>query len=258
LLKKLVQSKLVWLAAVVLSLTLIAAWIGLRSVETQRQDQAEEAAMAHRQFEIAVQNALGFKRSSVSEMEFPGIKGIFVNSLMSDDSAAALAHIQAGDVLLELNGQVVRNDSELERVLNSLQTGAEVPVKIYREGEIIDSRIRIADRNFPPLMSKVEARDQGFLGVKKSGRRCCIPGSKKWGIEVSELHDNGPADLFGVKVGDVITEFNGLPTRTTSEFNRHIRAVKPRSKVVLKFLRGNTEQTVEVLMGHRWEDSRWR
>lgn len=258
LLKRLLLNKIAWLAVVVLFFTLVAAGLAHRAFESPHQDQAEEVEIARHQFEVAVQNALGFKHRHVSEAEFPGIKGIFVNSLMSDDSAAALAQIQAGDVLLELNGQAVRNESELEKVLNSLQTGAEAPVKIYRDGEIIDSRIRIADRNFPPLMPKIEPRDQGFLGIKNSSRRCCIPSTKKWGIEVGELHENGPADLFGLKAGDVITEFNGLPTRTTSEFNRHIRAVKPRSKVMLKFLRGNTEQTVEILMGHRWEDPRWR
>jgi len=41
--------------------------------------------------------------------------------------------------------------------------------------------------------------------------------------------------------------------KTPNEFNRHIRAVKPRSKVSLTFYRGNSEQKVEVIMGHRWE-----
>ena len=60
--------------------------------------------------------------------------------------------------------------------------------------------------------------------------------------------------IANLQAGDVITEFNGLPTRTSNEFNRRLRAVKPRSKVPLKFYRGNTEQTVEVVLGHRWED----
>jgi S1-C subfamily serine protease len=115
-------------------------------------------------------------------------------------------------------------------------------------------RIKIADRDHPPLQSRTETEDQGFLGILDSSRRCCIPGTKKWGVEVNELHVNGPAELFGLRAGDVITEFNGQPVKTPNEFNRHIRAVKPRSKIVLTLYRGKTEMKIELIMGQRWED----
>jgi S1-C subfamily serine protease len=100
---------------------------------------------------------------------------------------------------------------------------------------------------------KTELDDQGFLGILDSSRRCCIPGTKKWGVEVKDLHINGPAELFGLRPGDVITEFNGHPVKTPNEFNRHIRAVRPRSKIVLTLYRGNTQQKIELILGHRWE-----
>ncbi|MGH9755141.1 MAG: PDZ domain-containing protein [Blastocatellia bacterium] len=71
---------------------------------------------------------------------------------------------------------------------------------------------------------------------------------------MKELHINGPAKLFGLRPGDIITEFNGHPVKTPNEFNRHIRAVKPGSKVVVTFYRGVTEQKIEVIMGHRSEE----
>lgn len=225
---------------------------GLAPVEAFSGDREEEAAQTRQAYEEAVQNALGFKKGSMSDAEFPDVKGIFVNSLMSDDSAAALARVQAGDVMMELNDQAVRNDSELALVLNTLTTGQEVGVKLYRDGDVISTRMKIADRSFPPLQPKVEDRDQGFLGIKDSSRRCCIPGTKKFGVEVHETHYNAPAELFGLQQGDVITHFNGNAVRTPSEFNRRIRAAKPRSKVTLKFYRGGTEQTAELIMGHRW------
>lgn len=255
--KNFFQHKVFWIVAVLFLLSSLAAGIGILAVENQRDQQqevAEAAEINQRALEIAVQNALGFKHAEFPASEFPGVQGIFVNSLMSDDSAAALANLQAGDVLVELNQQAVRNETELEQALNALQTGQEVPIKFYRDGEMMIGKLRLADRNFPPLMPKLEAREQGFLGIKDARRRCCVPNTKKFGIEVIELYGNGPADLFGLKVGDVITEFNGVPTRTPNEFNRRIRSIQPRSKVQIKFYRGNTEQTAEVLIGHRWED----
>src|SRR5262247_2228695 len=212
-----------------------------------------DPARVRQKYEEAVQNALGFKQGVYSATEFPGIQGIFINNLMSDDSPAALANIQAGDLLTELNNQQVRNDSELSQVLESLETGQEVPVKVYRDGAMTSSRIKIADRALPPSQSKTELRDQGFIGILDSFRRP-LPDTKKWGVEVKELHINGPAKRSGLRPGDVITEFNGYPVKTTNEFNRHIRAVKPGSKVAVTFYRGVTEQKVEMIMGHRSEE----
>jgi hypothetical protein len=211
-----------------------------------------DPAKVRHKYEEAVQNALGFKQGIYSATEFPGIHGIFINNLMSDDSPAALANIQAGDLLTELNNQQVRNDSELSQVLESLETGQEVPVKLYRDGAMTSSRIKIADRALPPSQPETELRDQGFLGIIDSFRRP-IPGTKKWGVELKQLHINGPAKLSGLRPSDIITEFNGHPVKTPNEFNRHIRAVKPGSKVAVTFYRGVTEQKIEVVMGNRSE-----
>jgi hypothetical protein len=223
-----------------------------RGDEAAAEQNEENAEMVRRQYEEAVQNALGFKQGTFSAAEFRDTQGIFVNSLMSDDSPAALAKIQAGDLLTELNNQPVRNDSELSQVLNSLTTGEDVPAKVYRDGAMVSTRIKIGDRHFPPLQPKIEPRDQGFLGIRNSARRCCLPGTKKWGVEITELHVNGPAELFGLRTGDVITDFNGDPVKTPNEFNRRIRAIKPNSKIPITFYRGNTPQKIEIILGRRW------
>jgi S1-C subfamily serine protease len=260
--KNFLRRKFLWMPAVILLSLFTATGIGFYTAETFRErhpvelsggQEVEDPDVLRQRYEEGVQNALGFKQGVMSDAEFPEVRGIFVNSLMSDDSPAALANIQAGDVLMELNNQPVRNESELSLALNSLRIGDEVPVKLYRDGETITSKIKIADRSFPPIQTKTDVRDQGFLGILDSDRRCCIPGTKKWGVEIRELHDNGPAELFGLQVGDVITQFDGHAVRTANEFNRRIRAVKPRSKVPIKFYRvGGTEQTIQLIIGHRW------
>jgi PDZ domain-containing secreted protein len=267
LVKALLRQKFVWALLALMLFTFVGMGIGIgRGISRRRAPDPREAAeaqqardeindeIARHEYETAVQNALGFRQGDYSATEFPGVQGIFINNLMSDDSPAALAKIQAGDLLMKLNGQQTRNDSELSQVLKSLETGQEVPAEVHRDGATVSSRITIADRAFPPPRPKTEPRDQGFLGILDSFRRT-IPGTKKWGVEVRELHINGPAELFGLRPGDVITEFNGRPVKTPSEFNRHIRAAIPGGKVVVTFYRGATEQKIEVIIGHRWGDS---
>ncbi|MGH9846127.1 MAG: PDZ domain-containing protein [Blastocatellia bacterium] len=262
--RRLFQRKWVWallLAAMLASFFAAGVGVGSNSARRSRGGGSGRSAAARnernaqearRLYDEAVQNALGFMQGRYSASEFPDAQGVFVNSLMSDDSPAALARIQGGDLMTELNNQPVRNNSELSQMLDSLKPGEEVPVKVYRDGEALSLRIKTGDRHFPPLQPKLEPRDQGFLGVLDSARRCCIPGTKKWGVEVSELHLNGPAELFGLRPGDVITEFNGHPVKTPNEFNRRIRSVKPGGKAPVTFYRGNTQQKIEVVMGRRW------
>jgi membrane-associated protease RseP (regulator of RpoE activity) len=200
--------------------------------------------------EEALQNGLGFVPSEVSDEEYPDIEGVFVGRLTSDTSPAALAHIQAGDVLTQFGETPVSDSGDIADAMSSLQPGAEVAVKLYRDGETISTRIKIADPAHAPFGQSVATIDQGFLGLGDVERRCCIQGTKKYGLEIDRVIDNSPADLAGLQKGDVITEFEKHPVKTPAELTRRIRAATPRSRVVIKFYRGATEQTAEVLMGH--------
>jgi membrane-associated protease RseP (regulator of RpoE activity) len=268
-LRKLAHRKLVWLGIILLLVVLIPVGLSIgryvvranraeryerirQAADDRRVREVRDAEISRRRFGLAVQNALGFVPTEVSPVEYPDIAGVFVASLTSDYSPAALAQIQAGDVLVELGDQVVRNSGEMRKVLDGLRPGSDIPVKLYRDGETIATRIRIADRSVTPFEPKVEPRDQGFLGVGNASRRCCIPGVKKWGLEVRRIVDNSPADLAGLQLGDLITEFDKQAILTPDEFGRRIRAAKPRSKVKVKFYRGNIEQTLELILGHGW------
>lgn len=239
---------LLWLVSLV---AVFGIGIGAREMRARRNRDFVEAPR-NRVFRDDAQNALGFQPGNLRDADYPvEIKGLFVDSLVNNESPAALAGIQAGDVLIELNGQVVRNNGELSKVLDQLKPQTEVPVKVHREGEEVALRIKIADRAFKPLQPSVDTRDQGYLGVNNTTRRCCIPGTQKWGVEIQGVSENGPADLAGIRAGDLITEFNGVAVRTTGEFNRLIRAAKPRSKVTVTFYRGNVQQKVELTLGYR-------
>ena len=253
--KRWAKRHFVWLMAILLFSSVALAGIGIsaklraRRMWRQNHDQMNSPRRSNND---DIQNALGFKAGNLNDAGYPGIKGVFVESLMTDDGPAALADIQAGDVLTDLNGQPVRNPGEVARVLDSLTPDTEVSAKIYREGGILSPRIKIADRAHAPLQVNVPLKDQGYLGVKESIRRCCTPTGQKWGVEIQGVNENSPADLAGLQSGDVITEFNGHAVQTPGEFNRRIRATKPRSKVSVIFYRGTTKQITEMILGYRW------
>jgi membrane-associated protease RseP (regulator of RpoE activity) len=267
--KSLLERKVFWLLACFLLLLFIGTGVtvgreAMRARRAQRAEQAREversrkakqvrqAEIARRSSDEGIRNALGFVPGDVLIAEYPETQGVFVTSLTSDDSPAAVARIVAGDVLVDLADQPVPNSGELARILNSIKPGTEIAAKVYRDDEIVTTRIRIGSLTVPPFQPNTDPRDQGFLGVGDVGRRCCVGGTKRWGLEVHRIIDNSPADLAGLQLGDLITEFDRQTIRTPDELARRIRAVKPRSRVKVKFFRANTEQTIELTMGHGW------
>jgi len=222
----------------------------VRSAQQATQTQRGRLGDSDGRADEAVENGLGFVPADLSNDEYPDIDGIFVQKLTNDNGPAALAHIQAGDVLTEFGDKQVSDSKDVAGVLASSGPGSEVATKIYRDGEVISTRIKVADPSHAPYQPKPEPARQGFLGTGDVQRSCCIAGARKWGLEIRRIVDNSPADLAGLEQGDVITEFDKHPVRTPEELSRRIRAATPRSKVLIKFYRGATEQTAEVLIGH--------
>jgi S1-C subfamily serine protease len=222
----------------------------LRRAEQGAQPQRGRTGDSDGRADEAVENGLGFVPADLSNDEYPDIDGIFVQKLTSDDGPAALAHIQAGDVLMEFGDKPVSDSKDVAGVLASAGRGSEVAMKLYRDGETVSGRIKVGDPSRAPYQPKPEPARQGFLGAGDVQRSCCIGGTPKWGLEIRRIVDNSPADLAGLEQGDVITEFDKHPVRTPEELSRRIRAATPRSKVLIRFYRGANEQTAEVLIGH--------
>lgn len=249
--KRVLKQKAFWIFLLILvsMFTMVGVGIGMKMSNSRRATAENRIRRVSTEY---VPNAFGFKPGQISDAGYPqDIKGIYVENLVTDDGPAALANIQAGDVLMTLNGKPVRNNTEIRDVLDTLSTGQTVSADVYREGETSTVQIKIADRNYAPLQPKLEMREQGWFGIDNSIRRCGVPGVQKCGVEIQGLNDNSPADLGGMREGDVVTEFNGFKIRTPEEFNRRIRLAKPRSKVAVTFYRGNIEQKTELIIGYR-------
>ena len=269
LIKNLIHRKLFWLVAFLIMSLFVGTGVimGRDAIRARRAHRAEmarederatqarlrrQAEVAHKTFAEAIQNAMGFVPTEIVTAEYPDLKGVFVSSLTSDNGPAAAARIMAGDVLTEFADQPVSSSSELSRSLSAAKPGTEVPIKLNRDGEIISSKIRLGSIGITPFQAKIDPRGQGFLGVGDVGRHCCVAGTPRWGLEIHRIVDNSPADLAGLQLGDVITEFDSQVVRTPNELARRIHLATPRSKVKVKFYRSNVEQTIDLVLGHGW------
>lgn len=69
------------------------------------------------------------------------------------------------------------------------------------------------------------------------------------GAKVVKLTAGGAAEQGGVKVGDIITKFNGVAITSASELTAAVRQEKAGSKATLQLLRDGNTQSLNVVLG---------
>ena len=76
-----------------------------------------------------------------------------------------------------------------------------------------------------------------------------VPGGR--GVEVSVVVDGTPAAQAGLKMGDVVLQFNGQPVEGVEPFMRMVRNAPPGRAARLQVWRAGTSKTVSVVLGAR-------
>ena len=69
------------------------------------------------------------------------------------------------------------------------------------------------------------------------------------GSKVSEVTPGGPADLAGLKPGDIITSLQGRDTSNSTELVVAIRTYDPGETVKVTFIRDGEEEVVDLTLG---------
>jgi putative serine protease PepD len=69
------------------------------------------------------------------------------------------------------------------------------------------------------------------------------------GAKVAKLMSGSPAEKAGLKVGDVVTAFNGKAVNSATDLTADVRLLAPGTKVQLTVLRGGKKITVDVILG---------
>lgn len=179
----------------------------------------------------AVQRAiLGVSISEVTaelakEKSLDKIEGVYVSDVRSD-GAASEAGIEAGDVILTINGVKVNSPGELQDQVSRYRPNDKITVDIKRNNKT--KQIEVTLRNlqgstdlvkvgtFEPLLGarfeELTKQEKTKLGISN-------------GIKVAEL-SAGKLRAEGVKEGFIITQVNSQPVNTVDDIQRVIKSVK--------------------------------
>ena len=72
-----------------------------------------------------------------------------------------------------------------------------------------------------------------------------------YGVEITRVEENSPAEKAGVKPGDVVLEYNGQRVEGMEQFGRMVRETPPGREVKLTISRNGAAQTLTAMLGSR-------
>ncbi len=141
---------------------------------------------------------------------------------------AAINPGNSGGALVDAEGRLIGiNTAILSRSGGNQGIGFAVPVNLARgvmeslikDGRVVRGFIGVTIQDLTPAL----AQEFGLKGSE--------------GALVADVSPKGPADVAGLKSGDVITELNGAPVRDSRHLKLQVAQIKPGDKVPVKVLR---------------------
>jgi S1-C subfamily serine protease len=179
--------------------------------------------------------------------------GVTFGSVDAPGGPADLAGLVGGDIITKFDGRDVRDEDQMEELMKQTPIGKTVEVEYLRDGEKKTTRLTTVSREqFGGLSRAFEKRPEGrghFGYDDGDAERVQVPGTNIYGVKLNRILPSRPADLAGIKDGDVIIEFDGVPIRTTDEFLMRVRRALPYSTVKVVVMRGEEKLEIPVKMG---------
>jgi serine protease Do len=216
-------------------------------------------------------------RENASKFNLKEPRGVAIEKVI-EDSPAAKAGLQNGDVILRFNGEEVTSVRKLNRLIDEVAPDHKVKLTISRNGDEKDIIVTLGKRSEMTAKAYEPLLRQGQLGkleselgkLKELGKDKMIwsfgsfrrigvstmelnkqladyfgvAGGK--GVLITEVKENSPAAKAGLKAGDVITAVDGEAIERTGELSRAISQKKEGEEVTLTVIRDKSQQSIKV------------
>ncbi|MBW3564312.1 MAG: trypsin-like peptidase domain-containing protein [Acidobacteria bacterium] len=154
-----------------------------------------------------------------------------------DDSPAADAGIELGDVIVSVAGAPVDSREALVTILTTARAGEPIEFRVRRERD--DIRLAITPSEAPRRLGLRVLRAVSGLSPAESGGR----------IVIDRVDRGSRADQIGLVPGDLIVGVNGVTVRSVEELDAILARSVDRTSIVLSIARGRRIYTLTFPIG---------
>jgi len=180
--------------------------------------------------------------------------GVIVTSVYSNNPAA-VGGMKTGDVVVDINGQKIRDMQQLRHLVAVVPVGQLIDVTVVRDGKTEKLSIRIGRKpadlaslqgNIAPTMST----DEINLGIHVQELTATL--SRQLGYEdeegvlVSQVDPDSPANNAGLRSEDLILEIDRNKITDVADYEDATRHIKPLDDVLLLIRRSGSTRFVVI------------
>lgn len=151
--------------------------------------------------------------------------GVMVHSVM-ENSVAEEAGIEAGDIILEIDGVHIHKWGDMQNIINSSKEGQKLTFRLQKDKSSYETKLQ------PQYDSELGRR---LIGVLLG-----------WNI-VNKVLESSPADKAGITPGDTILGINGQAVYNKEAMSAVLSAVEEGQEIQLTLLRGEEAVTVSMV-----------
>ena len=146
-------------------------------------------------------------------------KGAYVDSLL-ETSAAGMAGVEVGDVIVEVDGHSIASSPDLQATIAQRRPGDEITVTVNRSGKLVDLKVTLI--NTEGNLAVVEKEHKEILSIlgaelndvdKATLKKLDIEG----GVEVTKLYAGKLRKHTGIREGFIITKIDGKSISSKNE-----------------------------------------
>jgi len=160
------------------------------------------------------------------QMDLKNQQGAFIYNVYTG-SPAMRGDIRPGDLIIRMDGRKIEGADDLSRTVASLEPGRKAPVKVVRDGDVLNVRITLAVRTIEKRSSKVNVWP-GFSAVPVTAEiRNQMKLSPNTGnVLIGGVVEGSTASALGLRSGDVIKAINGKTVRNLKHFYALVNSSK--------------------------------
>ena len=185
-------------------------------------------------------------------------EGALISEVYADTPAQA-AGLKNGDVVIQYNGQDVKNSSQLKNTVASTAPGTEVKLVIVREKKKIELKVKVGER--PEKIGEAQKQTPSEEGAPQGESffglylRDISPREREMfeidphivGVVIVDVDQSSEAAEKGLRPGDVITEVNKNKIKNMAEFKKAVDEGK--GKPYLFLINHGGQGTSYVVLG---------
>ena len=181
---------------------------------------------------------------------------------IEEEGGAAAAGLQEGDIITEVEGQIVTSLNDFMIALDGKKANETVDVNYTRDGEVNNTTVTLKKSNNIFLFKGEDqeikwegnVNDWNFNWLEDNGNASMgvILGEEtENGVAIEGTVNNSGAEEAGLKSGDVITAIDGETVKTGTELKAILKEKKAGDNVEVTYLRGEETKTVNIALGSK-------